>query len=174
MKKLIPVVAIVLAASVAFSQMQQGKDGKRPGKGKMPGRCIAMKGMAGPGCTFMGMMMLDGERIAKRLGLSDQEKAGVKEITDKLKTDLHGIGGKIVDAHKALHDEYLKKDLDNGAIDTLNRKIIELHTAKMEMMANARKALMNKLTAEQRAKLMPPMECPMKGKRPGKARRRKR
>jgi Spy/CpxP family protein refolding chaperone len=173
MKRLIPVLVILLAASITFAQMQQGREGKMGGKGMMGGKCAMMQGkMGGSGCGCMGMM---GDHMFKKLGLSDQEKAGIKEITDKLKSDMDGIHEQMMNAHKALHEEYMKKDLDNGAIDGLNRKILGLHSSKMELMLNARKAIMNRLTAEQREKLVPPAgKCPMKGDRPGKGRGRNR
>ncbi len=171
MKKLIPIMIIIFFGSVSFAQNHPGMGRKHQGKKACSMECPGMKGKMGGmdmHCGCMGLMMCNNDMMLENLGLSEPNRAAIKETVEKMRKDMMDMHNRLRDAQKALNDEYSKKDINEGTIGELNRKIVELHSAKMEMMLNARKSIMMRLTPEQRAKFSCSMNCKMNRKRMGK------
>ena len=157
MKRIIPVLAIVLAGSLSFAQMHhgQGKDGKKIG-GKESAMNCPGKGMGdkmGPCHECMGFMKFDSDKLLKSIGVSDKERTTIRETLHKMNQGMMDIHFKIREAHMVLRDEYAKQDLDGKVIDDLNGKIASLHRSKVELMLTTTKTIMQQLTPEQRTRL---------------------
>jgi Spy/CpxP family protein refolding chaperone len=131
-------------------------DNGRPDRGYRMDRDdeMGMPGM-GMGHGMMGMGRMGGDRdfAFRGLDLTDEQRATMTTIQDKMRKDHWALMGEMMDARNTIRDLYAAKTFDEKALNKAYGKVAELQQKMFMVASEARTHMYGLLTAEQRQQL---------------------
>ncbi|MFK4753189.1 Spy/CpxP family protein refolding chaperone [Oceanobacter antarcticus] len=124
--------------------MRQGhNDEMRPGMMTM-----------GPGMMPMGRMGEGRELVWRDLDLTDEQRADMTGIRDKMRKDHWAVTGAMMDIHNTIRDLYAAEKFDEKALNKAYGKLAELQQQMFLIGTQAKTKMMALLSSEQRQQLM--------------------
>jgi Spy/CpxP family protein refolding chaperone len=133
-------------------RMDRDDDMGMPGMGRDQG--MGMSGM-GMGHGMMGMGRMGGGRdfAFRGLDLTDEQRASMTSIQDKMRKQHWALMVEMMDAQNTIRDLYEAKTFDEKALNKAYGKVAELQQKMFMAASEARTHMFGLLTAEQRQQL---------------------
>lgn len=140
---------------MGYAHHMRGKQGScKYEHGMMGGYSHGMMGSMGMmGGMGMGMMESPRAGMVRMLSLSDEQRAKINKLSDKLHHDNWGAMGTIMDESTKLRDLYEADKRDPDAIAKVYQKIFDTKVQMIKAMVSTENQIEGLLTSDQLAQL---------------------